>query len=246
MRVADTSELEVMPGDWNRALAVVAHPDDLEYGGAAAIARWRREGKTVVYTLATRGEAGIDGMSPEEAAVVREREQIAAARVVGVDTVEFLDHTDGVIEYGLPLRRDIAAAIRRHRPELVITMNHRDTWAGGPWLNTADHRNVGLATLDAVSDAANRWVFRELTASGLEPWDGVRWVAVAASPQATHAVDITDTIDLAVDSLREHRAYLEGLGDASMADPSFLREAAAEAGARFGGVPACDFELFPM
>lgn len=244
--MTDTPELEVMPDDWNRALAVVAHPDDLEYGGAGAVARWTREGKSVVYTLATRGEAGIDGMAPEEAAPVREREQIASARVVGVSTVEFLDHADGVVEYGLPLRRDIAAAIRRHRPELVIMTNHRETWPGGPWLNMADHRNVGLATLDAVRDAGNRWVFRELTAAGLEPWDGVRWVAAVASPQATHAVDITTTIDLAVDSLREHRAYLDGLGDQSMADPGFLREAAAEAGARFGGAAACEFELFPM
>lgn len=244
--MADAAELEVMPDDWQRALAVVAHPDDLEYGGAGAVARWTREGRSVVYTLATRGEAGIDGMRPEEAALVREREQIAAARVVGVETVEFLDHADGVVEYGLPLRRDIAAAIRRHRPELVIMTNHRDTWPGGPWLNMADHRHVGLATLDAVRDAANRWVFRELLDDGLEPWDGVRWVAAVASPRATHAVDITATIDLAVESLREHRAYLEGLGDASMADPSFIRAAAAEAGTRFGGGLACNFELIPM
>ncbi|MFF5988956.1 PIG-L deacetylase family protein [Prauserella flavalba] len=234
-----------MPEDWERALAVVAHPDDLEYGSSGAIARWTDQGRSVAYVLATRGEAGIDGLTPEEAGPLREQEQIASARVVGVETVEFLDYADGVIEYGLPLRRDLAAAIRRHRPELVVMTNHHDTWPGGPWLNMADHRNVGLATLDAVRDAANRWVFRDLLDEGLEPWSGVRWVAVAASPKATHAVDITATMDRAVESLKAHRAYLDGLSG-PMADPGFLREAATETGQRFGGVLACAFELIPM
>ncbi|OSC71779.1 PIG-L domain-containing protein, partial [Streptomyces sp. 4F] len=116
------TQLEPMPGDWRRALAVVAHPDDLEYGCSAAIAAW----------------------TPKRAA----RSPTSAA-VVGVSEVEFLDHRDGVIEYGTALRRDIAAAIRRHRPELVITLNHRDTWGGVAW-NTPDHVAVGRATLDAA------------------------------------------------------------------------------------------------
>ncbi|MQY34090.1 hypothetical protein SRB17_20560 [Streptomyces sp. RB17] len=123
-----TSRLQPMPEDWQRALAVVAHPDDLEYGRAAAVAAWTDAGREVAYVLATRGEAGIDTLDPAVCGPLREREQRAGAAVVGVDSVEFLDHRDGVIEYGLALRRDIAAAIRRHRPELVITLNHRDTW----------------------------------------------------------------------------------------------------------------------
>ena len=107
--------LEPFPEDWARALAVVAHPDDLEYGGAAAIARWTRAGCRVAYVLVTKGEAGIDSMEPEEAARVRMAEQRDSAAVVGVDEVEFLDHPDGMLVYGLALRRDIAAAIRRHR-----------------------------------------------------------------------------------------------------------------------------------
>lgn len=128
-----TEQLEPMPTDWRRALAVVAHPDDLEYGCAAAIAGWTDQGREVAYLLATRGEAGIDALEPEECAPLREREQRASAAVVGVSGVEFLDHRDGVIEYGLPLRRDIAAAIRKYRPELVVTLNHRDTWGGVAW-----------------------------------------------------------------------------------------------------------------
>ena len=239
------ADLEPMPEDWRRALAVVAHPDDLEYGAAGAIARWTDQGRSVAYLLACRGEAGIDGHAPEECGLLREREQVASAAVVGVTEVEFLDHPDGMIEYGLPLRRDIAAAIRRHRPELVIVSNHRETWAAGG-LNMADHRAVGAAAVDAVRDAGNRWVFRELAESGLEPWNGVRWVAVAGSPQGTHAVDITATFDRAVASLCEHRTYLESLsGD--MADPEvFLRGMAEAAGEQFGGRLATAFELIAM
>lgn len=240
--------LDPMPGDWQRALAVVAHPDDLEYGCAAAVADWTDGGREVVYLLATRGEAGIDSLDPAACAPLREQEQRASAAVVGVETVEFLDHRDGVIEYGLGLRRDIAAAIRRHRPELVITLNHRDSWTpgpGGPW-NTPDHVAVGRATLDAAADAGNRWIFPELTEQGLEPWNGVRWVAVAGSTTPTHAASAAPGMERAVESLLCHRAYIEALTDQ---DPEeyvreFLGGIATRTGRRFDGVPAVAFELF--
>lgn len=206
------ADLAPMPDDWHRALAIVAHPDDMEYGAAAAVAAWTAAGHEVAYLLVTRGEAGIDGMAPARATVVREEEQRASAALVGVGTVEFLDHRDGVIEENLTLRRDLARAIRRHRPELVITLNHHDRWGGGGW-NTADHRAVGRAALDAVGDAGNRWIFPELAEEGVERWDGVRWVAVAGSPEPTHAVDVSAHVDRAVRSLAAHRAYLRGLHD---------------------------------
>ncbi len=117
---AVTETLTPVPEDWDRALVVVAHPDDMEYGGAGAIARWTHQGRSVAYLLITRGEAGIDTMEPAECGRVREAEQRAACAAVGVSDVEFLDHPDGLIEYGVALRRDIAAAIRRHRPELLV------------------------------------------------------------------------------------------------------------------------------
>ncbi|MGV9344717.1 PIG-L deacetylase family protein [Streptomyces spiralis] len=238
-------QLEPMPDDWHRALAVVAHPDDLEYGCAAAIAQWTDGGREVAYVLATRGEAGIDTLAPDTCGALREREQRASAAVVGVTTVEFLGHRDGVIEYGTALRRDIAAAIRRHRPELVITLNHRDTWGGVAW-NTPDHVAVGRATLDAAADAGNRWIFPELAEQGLEPWNGVRWVAVAGSATPTHAVAAGPGLDQAVRSLLEHRSYIEALTDE---DPEqyargFLTTSTEAAGERFGGKPAVAFELF--
>lgn len=240
-----------MPTDWQRALAVVAHPDDLEYGCAAAIADWTDGGREVVYLLATRGEAGIDGIDPATCAPLREAEQRASAAVVGVPTVEFLDHRDGVLEYGPDLRRDIAAAIRRHRPELVITMNHRDTWGGaegGGYWNTPDHKAVGRATLDAAGDAGNRWIFPELlTEQGLEPWNGVRWVAVSGTTTPTHAADAGPGLERSVKSLMEHKAYIAALTDE---DPEtyvrgFLSGNAQQAAARFGGRPAVPFEVFP-
>jgi LmbE family N-acetylglucosaminyl deacetylase len=228
------------PDDWQRALAVMAHPDDMEYGGAAAVAAWTRAGKTVVYVLLTKGEAGIDTMSPDECAPVRVAEQRASAAVVGVDEVEFLDHADGMLEYGLGLRHDIAAAIRRHRPELVLATNHRETY-GGRYLNMADHRIAGQATIDAVRDAANRWVFGDLADAGLAAWSGVRHLAVVASPHPTHAVDVTDTFDVGVESLKAHAAYLHGLGDP---DPEqFLRGGAEAVAERFGGRLGVSFEM---
>lgn len=242
-------QLPELPGDWARALAVVAHPDDLEYGCAAAVASWTDAGKEVVYLLVSRGEAGIDTLAPDVCGPLREREQRASAAVVGVDTVEFLDHRDGVIEYGTALRRDIAAAIRRHRPDLVVTLNHRDTWGdgpGAPW-NTPDHVAVGRATLDAASDAGNRWIFPELAETGLEPWDGVRHVAVAASGTPTHAVDAGPGLERAVESLLCHRAYIEALTDQEPEEyvREFMAEATSRDAARFGGRPAVTFEVFP-
>lgn len=238
--------LDEFPTDWSRALAVAAHPDDLEYGAASAIARWTSEGREVVYLLVTRGEAGIQGMRPEECGPIREQEERRGASLVGVDTVEFLDgYRDGLVESGIPLRRDLAAAIRRHRPELVVSINFRDFWGPGSPMNHVDHREVGRALVDAVRDAANRWVFPELAAAGLEAWEGTRYVAFSGSPAPTHAVDVTGFLDRGIASLREHRAYLDGLGGA-MADPdAFLRGHAEEVGRRQGVQHAVAFEVLP-
>jgi LmbE family N-acetylglucosaminyl deacetylase len=236
--------LKTLPENWTKAVAIVAHPDDMEYGAAAAVARWTGQGKTVVYTLVTSGEAGIDGMHPDEARRVREGEQVASAAVVGVDVVEFLGGADGMLEYGLPLRRSLAAAIRRHRPDIVITGNFRDTFGPG-MLNQADHIATGRAVLDAARDAGNRWVFRELLEQGLEPWGGVKAVLAAGSPLATHGVDTTDTLAKGVESLKAHAAYLNGLGQ-QMDPEEFLEAFARMTGTRLGTTFAVSFEVFPL
>jgi LmbE family N-acetylglucosaminyl deacetylase len=237
------NELQPIAEDWSAALALVAHPDDLEYGAALAVARWTAQGKRVAYCLATSGEAGIDGMSPEEAGPLREEEERASAAVVGVDTVEFLGHPDGMLEYGLPLRRDFARAIRRHRPEVVVTGNYRESWQSGG-LNQADHIAVGRAVIDAVRDSGNRWVFRELLAEGCEPWNGVRMVLAVGSPRAANAVDVSDYFAVGLESLKAHSAYLAGLGGGAMADPAmFLERLTGTAGERLGCKYAVSFEL---
>jgi LmbE family N-acetylglucosaminyl deacetylase len=228
--------LQPVPENWDRGLAVVAHPDDLEYGAAAAIARWTAQGKQFSYLLATRGEAGIDALEPAECARVREAEERASAAEVGVRDVEFLDHPDGLVEYGVPLRRDIARAIRRHRPEVVVTINHRDNW-GGPAYNMADHRHVGLAVIDAARDAANRWIFRDAG----EAWGGVEMVLVNASPFPTHYVDVTDTIERGIASLQCHAAYLAHVGQDAR---TWLTSSAASAGQLVGTPYAVTFEVF--
>ncbi len=230
-----------LPEDWTRALAIVAHPDDLEYGAASAVARWTAQGKEIGYLLVTRGEAGIDALSPEDVGPLREAEERAGAEIVGVQTVEFLDYRDGVVEYGIPLRRDIARAIRRHRPEVVLTVNYQLTW-GGTVLNMADHRWVALAVLDAARDAGNRWIFPELLTEGYEPWNGVRMVCLNSSPQATHAVDVTAFLDRGIASLLQHQTYLAHLSHDFDAE-TFLRQNAAEVGKRCGHQYAVDFEV---
>ena len=237
-------KLQPLDEDWQTALAVVAHPDDIEYGVASAVAKWTSEGKNVVYLLATRGEAGIAGMKPDETAKVRVQEEIDSAKVVGVDTVEFLDHTDGVVEYGLPLRRDIARAIRVHKPEVVITINFGLRFPQGA-ANQADHRAVGLAALDASRDAGNRWIFPELLEEGLEPWSGVKLLLVNASSNPTHAVDVGDHIYKGVESLEKHEAYIAGL-DTDMDPEMFLTMIANAVGMEFGCDYAVSFEAISL
>jgi LmbE family N-acetylglucosaminyl deacetylase len=241
----DVPRFEPVDESWSGGLAIVAHPDDLEYGTAAAIARWTAQGKRIAYCLATSGEAGIDAMSPEQAGPLREREERDGAAEVGVEVVEFLGHPDGVLEYGLPLRRDIARAVRRHRPDVVITNNFADRWDNGG-LNQADHIALGRAVVDGVRDAGNRWVFRDLLDEGLEPWS-VTMVLVAGSPQAQHGVDTSDHLSAGIASLRAHAAYLEGLGEHAMADPEeFLEALARQAGTRLGVTFAVAFEVISL
>ncbi len=234
-----------LPEDWERALCIVAHPDDIEYGAAAAVARWTGQGKHVAYCMVTSGEAGIDGLEPDACREVREAEEVASARIVGVEEVEFLREPDGILEYGVHLRRVLAAVVRRHRPDVVVTGNFRDTW-GGRALNQADHIAVGRAVVDAVRDAGNRWIFPEQLTDGLEPWGGVRAVFAFGSPESEHGVDTTDTFDVGVASLEAHGAYIDGLGWENWDPREFLEGHSRPAGSRMGVTFAAPFEVYPM
>lgn len=215
----------------------------MEYGAASAVAHWTSDGKDLVYVMVTSGEAGIDGVEPGEAATLREREERNSAAVVGVDTVDFLGHTDGVIEYGLPLRRDIARSIRRHKPHVLITQGQALTRRGAT-LVMADHRWTSLAALDAARDADNRWVFPELLDEGLEPCHDLRMILISGGPEATHFVDVSEVIEKGVASLAEHRAYIAGLEQE--VDTSFIRDRARDLGERVGCEYAVGFQLIRL
>ena len=238
-------QLEALPEDWTRALAVVAHPDDMEFGSAAAVARWTGQGKEVVYCMVTSGEAGIDGLHPDECGELREAEEIESARIVGVSEVEFLHQPDGILEYGVPLRREITRVIRRHRPEIVMTGNFHDSFGMG-MLNQADHIATGKAVLDAVRDAGNRWVFPEQLVDGLEPWGDVRAVWEAASPESGHGVDTTDSFDAGVASLAAHAAYIDGLGWENWDPREFLEGFGRQVGQMMGVAFATSFQVHPI
>ena len=211
----DKPELEVFDENWQRALVLMAHPDDPEYGTALAVSRWTRQGKEVAYVLATAGEEGIETIAPAQAGPLREIEQRRAITHVGVQELEFLGLPDGRLEYGIELRRAFAAAIRRHRPDVVITLNFERTF-GGVYRNSADHQAVGRAVLDAVSDAANSWIFPELTDP---PHTEVQMIAVFADGAPTHCVQIEQQdIDAAIAALSEHREYLAALSPDSIED----------------------------
>ncbi|MDA9241507.1 PIG-L family deacetylase [Acidimicrobiales bacterium] len=230
--------LETMPEDWSTALAVVAHPDDMEYGAAAAVARWTAQGKHIVYVLVTDGEAGISAMDPSEVGPLRRDEQIAACQTVGVTDVEFMGLPDGLVVEGLELRAALCEPIRRHKPDVVLSSNHRDSWGGPSW-NHPDHRAVGRGLLDAVRDAANPWVFEDAGA----PWDGVRFVAFSGSPEATHGVDVTDSFDAGVASLACHAVYLANIGGDMASPDAFLRGGARAVGQELGVELAASFEI---
>ncbi|WP_427896435.1 PIG-L deacetylase family protein [Kribbella sp. GL6] len=179
-------------------------------GASAAVARWTARDIEVGYLLLTRGEAGMPN-PPAETARLRVAEQHAACEVVGVNHLTVLDHPDGVLVYGLDLRRDICREIRRFKPDVVLGSGYEIETPFG--FDQADHRAAGLATLDAVRDAGNRWVFPEqIDDEGLEP-HSVRWYLVPGlAGFASHGVDVTgEPLRRGITSLEAHAAYLAAL-----------------------------------
>jgi LmbE family N-acetylglucosaminyl deacetylase len=145
------------------------------------------------------------------------------------------------VEYGIPLRRDLAAAFRKVQPEVIITMSFDLTWGDDGPVNHSDHRAVGLAVLDACRDAANEWVFPEAGPR----CDSIRDAYVGGTGSPTHFVDVTATIDAGVASLRQHQAYIDGLGRDFDPD-QFLKDFAGYVGLGAGCEYAAAFHRYPM
>ena len=215
----------------SRVLVVTAHPDDVDFGAAGTIATWTEAGIDVVYCVVTDGAAGGRDASVSRAdmVVLRQAEQIAAAKCVGVSDVRFLGYPDGQVEPSIGLRRDIARVIRQVRPDRVACQSPERNYARMP-ASHPDHRAVGSATLDAIyPDARNPFAFPELAQEGLEAWT-VPEVWIMGGPQPTHFVDVTDTFGRKVAALRAHETQTGHMDNLEEFLRGWLSRSAAQAG----------------
>jgi LmbE family N-acetylglucosaminyl deacetylase len=190
-----------------RALVIVAHPDDIDFGMAGAIAALTRAGAEVTYCLVTSGEAGPPDEAPrDQLRLQREAEQRSAASVVGVHDVRFLGYPDGRVEANLVLRRDLVRVIRDVRPDLVITQSGDRVW-DRVYFSHPDHLAVGEAVACAVyPDSRNRWSHPELIDEGYEPHTVTRMWLLGLEPNVF--VDITDVFELKVQALLSHESQI--------------------------------------
>ena len=190
-----------------RAMVIVAHPDDIEFGCAGTVARWVKAGAEVCYVLCTSGDVGIakPELTRAEVTEIREAEQLAAAEVVGVTEVVFLREPDGTLVNTLDLRKRLVREIRRHRPEVVVCLDPTLFFvSSNTYINHPDHRAAGTAAVDAVFPAAGQpHVFEELAQEGLTAHK-VRKLYIDSWGSGDTFVNITDTIDLKLAALRKH------------------------------------------
>ncbi|MFI5281998.1 MAG: PIG-L deacetylase family protein [Candidatus Dormibacterales bacterium] len=223
------------PAKFKKVLVVLAHPDDPEFGAGGSIAKLADDGAEVTYVIVTDGSQGGEDPKQKDSELIatREKEQRAAARVLGVKTVEFLGHKDGHLAPDLKLRHDIVRMIRKHKPELVITHipgRVLDVPMGG---SHPDHLAVGEATLAAVyPDSRNPRAFRGLLKEGLEPHE-VKEVWIPFWTQGDHLVDITDTLDRKLKALRQHKSQVAKPGREWNYE-KFMRKRHADIGKKAG------------
>ena len=188
-----------------QVMVVTPHPDDAEYGVAGTVARWASEGKEIVYIVCTNGDKGTSdaNMKPEELAKIREQEQLAAAKLLGVREVIFLRHPDQSLEDTSEFRKEIVRLVRMYRPETVVTA---DPYRRYIWHR--DHRITGQVTLDAIFPyARDRLSYPDLLDEGLQP-HAVREVLLWASEDLNYRSDITDTFDIKLAALRCHKSQV--------------------------------------
>jgi LmbE family N-acetylglucosaminyl deacetylase len=188
------------------ALVVAAHPDDIEFACSGTVARWVSEGARVTYALLTNGAAGSSdpAMTRQRLAELRAAEQLAAAKVLGVDRVEFLGYEDGLLEASLEVRERVVRLIRQVRPEVVVTTDPTTRYFADRYVNHPDHRAAGEVTLDAVIPGSDtRLAYPELLDEGLEPVKLTAvWLTMSMEPNLV--VDIGEFVDKKLESLRCH------------------------------------------
>jgi LmbE family N-acetylglucosaminyl deacetylase len=196
-----------------RVLSIHAHPDDQEFTVAGTLAKWARAGSEVVTVCLTRGEAGSNKSTPadmtrERLAKIREEEQRAACRVLGISEVVFLGYTDGELAPSIEMRRELTRLVRRYRPDAVVTGDPTVRFYGTRYMNHPDHRVASDVALDAVFPSAEtRFIFPELLDERLAPHH-VPAVWLFGPNRSDTFVDISATLELKIRALREHRSQM--------------------------------------
>jgi LmbE family N-acetylglucosaminyl deacetylase len=206
--------------DWRpaRFMLIAAHPDDADFGPAATVARWIDQGSQGWLVCCTSGDAGADdpNTDPLELAALREREQRAAADIVGYAGVTFLHQPDGALANDLVLREHLVREIRTFKPDAVLATDPEVLFHGDGGVNHTDHRAAGLAAVDAVYPAArNAMAFPWLAREGLEP-HRVRRLYLFWSNVPNAHVDVSTTVDRKIDALKAHASQIrnpEGFED---------------------------------
>ena len=202
------------PDAWEtpqRILLILAHPDDPEFFCGATMARWAAAGHHITYWLLTCGDKGTPdrSISSDDLCALRQKEQAAAAAVLGVEKVNFLGYPDGYLMPDLELRREITRIIRKERPDVLVTCDPTTLYVFGDRLNHPDHRAAGQASLDAVFPAARDHLnFIELWRDeGLEPHITREvWVCGTLAPNV--ALDVTEYWDTKIRALHEHKSQI--------------------------------------
>lgn len=216
------------------AMSIQAHPDDQDFTIAATLAKWAKQGSRIISIMITHGEAGTNVLDwtparSNDLAAVREKEQRAANRILGIQETIFLNYPDGVLQPTLELRRDLTRLIRQYVPDVVVTGDPTVRFFGGNYMNHPDHRAAADAACDAVfPSAVSRPIFPELLAEGFEPHQ-VKAVYLHGSETPNEWVDVQETIELKIEALKQHHSQLNGWDPAEE-----MRKWAAEAGAPRG------------
>ncbi len=193
------------------AMAIVAHPDDIEFSCAGTLARWAKAGARISYVLCTSGDVGIadPGMTKAQAAEIRERESREAARIAGATEIIFLRQPDGMLVASLDLRKMLVREIRRFKPEVIITGDPTVVFAGADYINHPDHRAASLAALEAAFPAAGQPnLFEELAEEGLSAHKPRKVYVNVWSDTADAYVNIEETIDIKIEALKAHKSQM--------------------------------------
>jgi len=197
-----------------RVMVISPHPDDVDFGCSGTIARWSREGMDITYVICTSGDKGADlPMAPESIAAIREKEQVAAAEIVGVRKVVFLRLKDGELENNREFRKTLVRVLRQYRPDVVLSMDPANVSFENVYVSHADHRATALAAFDAIYPAArNRNFFPELLEEGLMP-HAVNKIYFFGTADPNTWIDISETIETKIEALRAHKSQMEGFDD---------------------------------